>query len=48
MRFVNGAFAFILATVGIVYAINNGVVISNEAVLISIAIVTAGALAGGD
>ena len=48
MRFVNGAFAFILATAVIVYAINNGVVISNEAVLVSIAIVTAGALAGGD
>ena len=48
MRFFYGAFAFILATATIVYAINNGMVVSNEAVLVSIAIVTAGALAGGD
>jgi len=48
MRFVNGAFAFLLATVAVVYVRNSGVVISNDAVLVSIATVTAGALAGGD
>lgn len=48
MRFLNGVFALIIASAAIFYMQSKGVIVSNDASLISIAIVVAGALAGGD
>ena len=48
MRFVNALIALIIVSAAISYMGMNGVIVSNDASLISIAIVVAGALAGGD
>ena len=48
MRFVNALIALLITSAAISYIQANGVIVSNDASLISIAIVVAGALAGGD
>ena len=48
MRFVNALIALLITSATISYMQANGVIVSNDASLISIAIVVAGALAGGD
>lgn len=48
MRFAYGIFAWLITSAVIIYMQSKGVVVSNDASLISIAIVVAGALAGGD
>lgn len=48
MRFVNALIALLIASVTISCMQANGAIVSNDASLISMAIVVAGALAGGD
>lgn len=48
MRFAYGIFAWLITSSVITYMQSKGVIVSNDASLISIAIVVAGALAGGD
>ncbi len=48
MRFVNALIALLITSATLSYMRAKGVVISDDASLISIAIVVAGALAGGD
>ena len=48
MRFVNALIALVITSAMLSYMRGNGMVISDDASLISIAIVVAGTLAGGD
>ena len=48
MRFVYGAIALILWCIFGVWIISQGVTVSNDMQILSIAIVVAGAMAGGD
>ena len=48
MRFLYGVIAFVLASLIMTKMRESGCVISDDAVLISMSIITAGAIAGGD
>ncbi len=48
MRFVNALITFIITSAALSYMQAKGVVISDDAALISMTIMVAGALAGGD